>query len=450
MIIAVFAKTIGSLAEKPAMRLGAPLAAMASTVLFPVASFLLGQSSMAGGALSLVAAAIMGASGSCIIIMWAERASAAGARNSMLVMNVSLVLSGLLYFVVSLWPPEAVTVVASALPCLSGGLLAFGAGRLSPAQAQGCDSGSDRGFEPARPHLKILAPLTISFFCALCGEMYRNLITMAHSDAGFVTMGLLYAVGGGVGALLLGGTMVVLRLLGKSDGENAAVRLVLAVMVIGYLVSMVYDGSIFIGYAFFCAVFGGIRLLSWMFSARIVQDGRRSPLRVFAISLSSFSLPVALSATFMEGLTASISNGVIPWTTVAATIIAILFFVAILILDPRDIRTNWDMNCQSADDEGEAPSEAAPSVASRTAFPSLDYLREEAGLTNRELEVARLLYQGRSIPFIQNELCIAEGTATTRLRHIYRKLDVHTRQEFISAIQEHEARSGADRPSEGR
>lgn len=134
--------------------------------------------------------------------------------------------------------------------------------------------------------------------------MYRNLITMAHSDAGFVTMGLLYAIGGGVGALLLGGTMVVLRLLGKSDGENAAVRLVLAVMVIGYLVSMAYDGSISIGYAFFCAVFGGIRLLSWMFSARIVQDGRRSPLRVFAISLSSFSLPVALSATFMEGLTA--------------------------------------------------------------------------------------------------------------------------------------------------
>ena len=158
VIIAVFAKTIGSLAEEPAMRLGAPLAAAASTVLFPVASFLLGQSSMAGGALSLVAAAIMGASGSCIIIMWAERASAAGARNSMLIMNVSLVLSGLLYFVVSLWPPEAVTVVVSALPCLSGGLLAFGAERLSPAQAQGCDSGSDRGLEPARPHLKILAP----------------------------------------------------------------------------------------------------------------------------------------------------------------------------------------------------------------------------------------------------------------------------------------------------
>lgn len=80
----------------------------------------------------------------------------------------------------------------------------------------------------------------------------------------------------------------------------------------------------------------------------------------------------------------------------------------------------------------------------------MDYLKEEAGLTNRELEVARLLYQGRSIPFIQNELCIAEGTATTHLRHIYRKLDVHTRQEFISAIQEHEVRSGADRPSEGR
>lgn len=59
----------------------------------------------------------------------------------------------------------------------------------------------------------------------------------------------------------------------------------------------------------------------------------------------------------------------------------------------------------------------------------------ERGLTPRESEVLLLLAQGRSRTFIQSELFLSDGTVKTHIRHIYQKLDVHSKQELISFIQ---------------
>lgn len=56
-------------------------------------------------------------------------------------------------------------------------------------------------------------------------------------------------------------------------------------------------------------------------------------------------------------------------------------------------------------------------------------------LTHRETEVLRLLAVGRSLPYVQSELCIAEGTARSHAHNIYRKLDVHSRQELIDLVE---------------
>lgn len=59
----------------------------------------------------------------------------------------------------------------------------------------------------------------------------------------------------------------------------------------------------------------------------------------------------------------------------------------------------------------------------------------ERGLSPRESEVLLLLAQGRSRTFIQSELFLSDGTVKTHIRHIYQKLDVHSKQELISLIQ---------------
>lgn len=63
-------------------------------------------------------------------------------------------------------------------------------------------------------------------------------------------------------------------------------------------------------------------------------------------------------------------------------------------------------------------------------------LARSASLTPRETEVFTLLAQGRSIPYIRDELIISRETAATHAKHIYAKLGVHSRQELIDLAQQ--------------
>lgn len=62
-------------------------------------------------------------------------------------------------------------------------------------------------------------------------------------------------------------------------------------------------------------------------------------------------------------------------------------------------------------------------------------LAAEYGLTPRETEIMILFAKGRSAARIEEELFIAHGTCLTHQRHIYRKLDVHSKQEMIDLIE---------------
>jgi DNA-binding CsgD family transcriptional regulator len=56
-------------------------------------------------------------------------------------------------------------------------------------------------------------------------------------------------------------------------------------------------------------------------------------------------------------------------------------------------------------------------------------------LSRKETEVLFLLAKGRNAAAIQEILYIAAGTANTHMRHIYRKLDVHSQQELIELVE---------------
>ncbi len=61
-------------------------------------------------------------------------------------------------------------------------------------------------------------------------------------------------------------------------------------------------------------------------------------------------------------------------------------------------------------------------------------------LTPRETEVFGLLAHGRSIPYVRDALFISRDTAATHAKHIYAKLDVHSRQELIDLVMDGEER----------
>lgn len=56
-------------------------------------------------------------------------------------------------------------------------------------------------------------------------------------------------------------------------------------------------------------------------------------------------------------------------------------------------------------------------------------------LSRKETEVLFLLAKGRNSAAIQENLYISAGTANTHMRHIYRKLDVHSQHELIDLVE---------------
>ena len=62
-------------------------------------------------------------------------------------------------------------------------------------------------------------------------------------------------------------------------------------------------------------------------------------------------------------------------------------------------------------------------------------IAEHFGLTAREADIMGLYAQGRSRAFISAQLVISENTVRDHLKNIYRKLDVHNKQELIDLIE---------------
>lgn len=63
-------------------------------------------------------------------------------------------------------------------------------------------------------------------------------------------------------------------------------------------------------------------------------------------------------------------------------------------------------------------------------------LAREGGLSNREAEILVYLAKGRSQPYIREELFLSKNTVATHVKHIYQKLNVHSRQELLDLFDE--------------
>ena len=64
-----------------------------------------------------------------------------------------------------------------------------------------------------------------------------------------------------------------------------------------------------------------------------------------------------------------------------------------------------------------------------------DAIAAEYKLSRRETEVFYLFARGRSSSRIADDLYVSSGTVSTHLRNIYRKLDVHSRQELLDLVE---------------
>lgn len=118
------------------------------------------------------------------------------------------------------------------------------------------------------------------------------------------------------------------------------------------------------------------------------------------------------------------------------------------VLRPQSVRNADGEGEGAAGETGASASAATAGASAGTAADSLSQnpqpvdfigqrvalLAREHKLTPRETEVFGLLAHGRSIPYVRDALIISRDTAATHAKHIYAKLDVHSRQELIDLV----------------
>ncbi|WP_180963418.1 response regulator transcription factor [Raoultibacter massiliensis] len=63
-------------------------------------------------------------------------------------------------------------------------------------------------------------------------------------------------------------------------------------------------------------------------------------------------------------------------------------------------------------------------------------MAEQHDLTDREHDVLGLLSKGRSVADIASSLGVSENTAKTHIKNVYRKLEVHSKQDIIEMCRE--------------
>ena len=162
-------------------------------------------------------------------------------------------------------------------------------------------------------------------------------------------------------------------------------------------------------------------MLFWTLLADVAQHSRTSPFVIVGSGGLAYSLPFALGelAGKAEGLHGAGS----------AVLLALAYLLTIAAVFALN-EANFSQRRIFADLEGPAPE--------RSMFASIDEgcerLGSQRGLTAREVEVLQLLCKGRSKSYIAESLFISENTVRSHSKHIYAKLDVHSKQDILDLI----------------
>lgn len=110
-------------------------------------------------------------------------------------------------------------------------------------------------------------------------------------------------------------------------------------------------------------------------------------------------------------------------------VLAVVAATAILFSEP-ELSSRWGSDIVAS----KTPEEARADVRKHELSVRVAQVAHDHKLSTREEEVLLLLAQRKTVGVIERELFIANGTAKAHVRHIYQKLDIHTRQELFDIL----------------
>ena len=422
VLIVVLEKRLGSPAQHAALFWIAPLATAVSTPLL----FCELPDFGATAALFVIGAVLTGFGSGFMWVMWGEYYAKVTQEEVEFLAPSSAVAAAVLVLVVSAMQGWMALVVVTAFPLMSGLCLL-----LSWRDAQGRDATAEyrgaaeqRAFAEAHDSARKGLP--------------RVLKSMGRAGFGILAACLFVCVEGSFWS-------------GSSGQDATAAQVALVVSIAAFIVLGETAGA-YVAYVVAIAARFAFCLITQMYFARYAVQGAATPVQSYGLGWIFVHLGDLLGVVTLVLVESGMAAGVFSLDQVAVVSIALLVGATMFVLSDgrafafgarnedgvlhdaaskRSMPAGADAGGANADEAASAPAPAAD-IDELTA--RILELAERGGLTPRETEVFDLLARGRSIPYVRDALVISRETAATHAKHVYAKLDVHSRQELIDLV----------------
>lgn len=452
VLIVVLEKRLGTPAQHAALFWIAPLATAISTPLLFVELPVFGATVV----LFVVGGVLTGFGSGFMWVMWGEYYAKVTQEEVEFLAPASAVLAAVLVLVVSSMQGWMALVVVTAFPLMSGLclLLSWRDARDSDATAEYRGVAERRAFKEAHDSARaglrrVLASmgragfgiLAACLFVCVEGSFWSGTAKDATASQVALVVSIVFMLVVGLSATA-GPRRVSLSFL---------YRWMCPALVVGFAALIVLgDGAgAYVAYVVAIAARFSFCLITQMYFARYAVQGAATPVQSYGLGWIFVHLGDLLGVVALVLVDAGLSAGAFSLDQVVAVSMALLVAATMFVLN--DGRSSaFDARSDRAGAKGDSsPAVPVPAVEAGgsasvdeiSASSDTDELTgrilelsERFGLTPRETEVFDLLARGRSIPYVRDALVISRETAATHAKHVYAKLEVHSRQELIDLV----------------
>ncbi|WP_302395548.1 response regulator transcription factor [Eggerthella sinensis] len=146
-----------------------------------------------------------------------------------------------------------------------------------------------------------------------------------------------------------------------------------------------------------------------------------SPIRLFSVGWLLFLVPNNVAMRVGQAVLGT--EGPLVVFELALAVILLLLFV-------------FEFTPLLTDRSGSGSADGATDGGKEDAFAArIATLVEQGGLTPREQDVLVALARGRSAQYVADTFVVSKETARTHIRHVYQKLEVHSREELMDLVE---------------
>ena len=404
MALAINAGRIGPLHKNPPLMATCFIAMTLSTTGLFASIYLPQCAGMLGGAVAVLGGIGLG----LIILAWSELYGCLNPLKVALYYSASLMVAALVVYMYKGFELPWLFTMTALMPLVTMWMLRR-AYELLPQDAH-----------PAAEPLRFSVPWKAVWLMALYalaygafeGSMYSEYFGPHSSPAVFIVSGLV---------------LIAVLVRGQRFDFNVIYRLALPLAVVACLVvPIVSEKGSFLAGMFMSGGYTALSILTMLICANICYRYGASALWIFGIERSVRIVFMFLGRQLAGLAQVDLFSGLVNGSALVNAIALIAVMLGTFVLfSEKDLTGRWGATLR------EQPEQDVQVVARQALADRCAQLAREYRLTARESEVLLLLAQHKTVSEIEAELFIANGTAKAHVRHIYHKMDIHTRDELL-------------------